>query len=219
MKVIFLEDVDRVAHEGDVLEVADGYARNYLIPKDLAVRATEGALKELQQRQRAIEKRQKAKQHKAEELAEKLGKETIIIEAPVGEGGRLHGRVTTRMIAEAAGEQLDHEIDRRDIDIPEPIRETGKYLVSAQLYRDVQAQLPIEVVPDEESREEAEKAEEEAETVEAAEADQDADEQVQEADTDEEEAPEADTGDEQAREADEDAEHVREDDEAEQEND
>lgn len=168
MKVIFLEDVERVAHEGEVVEVADGYARNYLIPRDLAVRATEGALKELNQRRRAIEKREQTKRERAEELAEKLGQETITIEAPVGEGGRLHGRVTTSIIAEAAEGQLDHDIDRRDIDIPEPISETGKYLVTAQLYRDVQAQLPIEVVADEESREEAEKAQAEAEQIEAA---------------------------------------------------
>ncbi len=180
MKVIFLEDVDRVAHEGDVTEVADGFARNYLIPNNLAVRATEGALKELEQRRRAIEKRQETKREGAEKLAEKLGQETIVIEAPVGEGGRLHGRVTTRMIADAAAEQLEYEIDRRDIDIPEPISETGKYLVTAELYRDIQAQLPIEVIPDEESREDAEEAEEEAEEVHEEEAAEEAEEDEEE---------------------------------------
>ena len=202
MKVIFLEDVERVAHEGDVVEVADGYARNYLLPRDLAVRATEGALKQLEQRQRSIEKRQEAKLERAEELAEKIGGETITIEAPVGEGGRLHGRVTTRMIADAAQQQLDHEIDRRDIDIPEPINETGKYLVTAQLYRDVRAQLPIEVVPDEESIEEAEKAQAEAELIEErAQADQQADE-ASETDDDQEDAAEAEPVDEDDDEAD-----------------
>ncbi|MFO7946773.1 MAG: 50S ribosomal protein L9 [Armatimonadota bacterium] len=189
MKVIFLEDVDRVAHEGDVEEVADGFARNYLIPNNLAVRATEGALKELEQRRSAIEKRQETKREAAEKLAEQLGKETIVIEAPVGEGGRLHGRVTTRMIADAAAEQLEYDIDRRDIDIPEPISATGKYLVTAELYRDIQAQLPIEVVPDEESREEAEEAQEQQEA-------EDAQEQVQEEAAADEEAEDDEADDE-----------------------
>lgn len=167
MKVILLEDIPRVGHEGDVLDVADGYHRNYLEPRGLAIRATKGALKDLENRREAIERRDEAKRERAQSKVEDLRNQRIIVKAPAGEGERLHGSVTTGQIAEAAEEQLGVIIDRRDIDIPEPIRELGDYLITAQIYKDVEAQLPVRVVPleDERSPEEilAEIAEEYAE--------------------------------------------------------
>lgn len=146
MQVILLDDVKNVGREGDIVEVATGYGRNYLIPRGLAAQATGGALKELQQRGRAIEQRQEQKQGDAQEVASRLREQTVVIEASVGEGGRLHGQVTAQQIAEAIGQQFDLDVDRRDIDIPVPIRETGDYLISATLYKNVTAQLPISVV-------------------------------------------------------------------------
>lgn len=146
MRVIFLHDVDRVGHEGDIGDVADGYARNYLIPRGLAVKASKGALLELEQRRSAIEKRQVEKESRAGALAAELSGKTIVVEAIAGEGQRLHGQVTAQQIADAVLAQLGFEIDRRDIEIAEPIRLLGDYLIGARLYKEVKAQLPISVV-------------------------------------------------------------------------
>ncbi len=147
MKVILLADVPRVGHEGDVMDVANGYLRNYLEPRGLAIRAGKGALRDLENRRKAIEGRDEQKRQRAQHLVDELRQKRIVVEAPTGEGGRLHGTVTTSQIAEAAEEQLALVIDRRDIDIPDPIRQTGDYLITAQVYKDVEAQLPVRVVP------------------------------------------------------------------------
>ncbi len=147
MKVILLEDVPRVGHEGDIIEVADGYVRNYLEPRKLAVKAGKGAIKDLEARRAGIARREDEKRIRAEQLAEGLQEQKIIVHAPTGEGTRLHGSVTAQQLAEAAGEQLKFDIDRRDIDIAEPIRELGDYLVTARVYKDVTAQLAVTVMP------------------------------------------------------------------------
>ncbi len=146
MKVILLSDVPRVGHEGDVIDVADGYLRNYLEPRGLAVIATRGALRDLESRREAIERRDDQKRERAQQLVNELRDKRIVVKAPAGEGDRLHGTVTTGQIAEAAEEQLSLVIDRRDIDIAEPIRELGDYLITAKVYKDVEAQLPVRVV-------------------------------------------------------------------------
>ena len=148
MQVILLHDVDRVGHEGDVLSVADGYARNFLIPRGLAVQAGKGTLKDLELRRGAIARREVEKRETAQKVADELRDQTIVVKAVTGEGTKLHGTVTAQQIAEAAAQQLHLSLDKRDIDIPEPIREVGDYLVSARLYKDVVAQLPIRVVSD-----------------------------------------------------------------------
>ncbi len=147
MKVILLEDIPRVGHEGDVIDVADGYHRNYLEPRGLAVRATRGALRDLENRREAIARRDDQKRVRAQEKVENLRQQRVIVRAPTGEGRRLHGTVTTGQIAEAAEEQLGIIIDRRDIDVPEAIREIGDYLITARVYKDVEAQLAVRVVP------------------------------------------------------------------------
>ena len=162
MEIILLDDVSRVGHEGEVVSVADGYARNYLIPKGLAVPATRGATRDLERRRRAIEVRDDEKREKAVAFATELAGETILVKARAGEGQRLHGQVTPQMIAEAAREQLGVTIDRRDIDILEPIRELGDYLIGARVYKDVAAQLPVSVVRDAEAQDAAEAIDEAA---------------------------------------------------------
>lgn len=146
MQVILLDDVERVGHEGDVITVADGYARNYLIPRKMAVPATKGALKDLERRAKAIAAREEVKRAKAQSVAEELANLRVVVKARAGQGQRLHGQVTPQMIVEAAKEQIHVEIDRRDIEIAEPIRELGDYLVGVRLYKDVHAQLPVSVV-------------------------------------------------------------------------
>lgn len=147
MQVILLHDVERVGHEGDIMKVAGGYARNYLLPRGLAVLATKGALGDLELRRSAITKRDTDKRDKAAALCAHLSEQQLEVRATVGEGRRLHGQVTTQMIADAVKAQLEFEIDRRDIEITEPIRELGDYLLSVRIYKDVRAQLPVRVVP------------------------------------------------------------------------
>jgi large subunit ribosomal protein L9 len=146
MKVILLDDIERVGHEGDILAVADGYARNWLIPKKMAVQATKGALKDLERRRTAISAREGEKRTKAQGRAAELGNLSVVIHARAGQGLRLHGQVTPQMIAEAVKTQLGIIIDRRDIDITEPIRELGDYLIRAKVYKDVAAELPVKVL-------------------------------------------------------------------------
>jgi large subunit ribosomal protein L9 len=156
MEVILLADVERVGHEGDTLKVADGYARNYLIPRKLAVPATRGALKDLANRQGAIARRDTEKREAAQALADELKDKLVTVKHVTGEGTKLHGTVTTAQIAEAATAQLGLKMDKRDLELPEPIREVGDYLVSARLYKDIHAQLPVRVVPEKKAHDEDE---------------------------------------------------------------
>ncbi len=144
MKIILKKEVEKLGGVGDVLTVKDGYARNYLIPKGLAVRATAGMLKamEVEKKQKAfkIERERKA----ARELAESLERLVLTIKAKAGEGGRLYGAVTTQMIAEAL-KAKGFEIDRKQIMIDPPIKQVGKHEVAVKLYTDVVAKLQLEV--------------------------------------------------------------------------
>ncbi len=146
MRVIFLQDIDRVGHEGEMADVADGFARNYLIPRKLAVKATKGAERELEQRAASIARRDADKRSQAQALAAQLAGTTVVVKAIAGEGSRLHGQVTSLMIADAIKAQLNYDLDRRDVEIPEPIRLVGDYLIGARLYKDIKAQLPISVI-------------------------------------------------------------------------
>lgn len=146
MQVILLKDVERVGHEGDILKVADGYARNFLIPRNLATVASKGAMKDLEMRKGAIERRETEKRAAAQQVADDLRDKRVVVKHVAGEGIKLHGTVTTQQIADAAAAQLGLKLDKRDLDIAEPIRETGDYLVTARIYRDVAAQLSVRVV-------------------------------------------------------------------------
>ena len=173
MRVILLADVERLGHEGDIVEVRDGYARNYLIPRGLATPATKGALRDLELRRDAIERRNLQKREAALAVAERIKEQTLVIKAMVGERGRLHGRVTTTQIAQALQEQLGVSVDRRDIQLREPIKTLGDYVISARLFKDVVVDVPLRVVSVLEAEEAAEEqAPEEVEEEAAAEAEQ-----------------------------------------------
>jgi large subunit ribosomal protein L9 len=145
MEVILLQDVEALGHEGDIVRVADGHARNYLIPRRIAVEASKSAKAQLERRRGAIARREEQKAEKAHTLADKLHQSPLVIMARSGEGGKLHGTVTAQQISNALAEQTGVEVDRRRIQLMEPIREVGNYLVSAQLYKGVSAQLTITV--------------------------------------------------------------------------
>jgi large subunit ribosomal protein L9 len=164
MEVILMDDVEAVGHEGDLVRVADGYARNFLIPRKLAVAATKAAKADLERRRGAIAVREAQKAEAAHELATELHQHPLMVEAKSGEGGKLHGTVTTQQIADALSAQRGLTLDRRRIQLAEPIRETGEYLISAELYKGVKGQLTVRVVPEGFQEEAAPEGGEEAES-------------------------------------------------------
>ena len=145
MRVLLREDVPGVGHKGDLVEVADGYARNFLIPKGHAMLATKGVETQAEAMRRARTLRDAQERAAAEEIAKRLVPLTITISAKAGEEGRLFGSVTTSDIAEAVADQARIELDRKALDT-DAIKTTGEHMVTAKLHSDVQFQFRVEVV-------------------------------------------------------------------------
>lgn len=146
MKVILASDVQPLGSKGDVVTVADGYARNYLVPKGLALVATKGTLRQAELMKRArIEQEQKAKEAAAAKVAQ-LAASPVYISARAGEGGRLFGSVTRADVARAVEEQLGEVIDRHDVRLDEPIRALGLHQVEVHLHEEVNALVSVQVI-------------------------------------------------------------------------
>jgi large subunit ribosomal protein L9 len=146
MKVILLQELKGRGGEGDVIEVARGFAVNYLFPRRVAIEATSGNLKQLEQRRRNITVREEARVSDASSLVTALEGKTVRVEAKVGEEGRLFGSVTAPMIEAAILEQLGVEIDRRKIETHGAIKEIGPHPISVSVYRDLKAAVTVDVV-------------------------------------------------------------------------
>jgi large subunit ribosomal protein L9 len=147
MKVILLTDVKGRGKEGDVIEVARGFAANYLLPRKMAVEATAGNLKQLEARMHNIRKREEAKRADAESQAAQVAGKTVVIEAKAGEGGKLFGSVTAGMIADALAAQLGVEVDRKKLDLHGHIKTVGEHTIGVHIYQDVTAEIVVNVVP------------------------------------------------------------------------
>jgi large subunit ribosomal protein L9 len=145
MKVLFLEEVKNVARPGEIKDVADGYARNYLIPNKLAVRATQDQLKGLESRRAALERKAAKADAEARNLAETLNGIEITIKARVGEQHRLYGSVTASDIAEAVKTQTGHDVDKRKIELEEPIRRAGIHEVPIHIGKDLVPKIKVVV--------------------------------------------------------------------------
>ena len=145
MKIVLRADVEHVGEKGEIVEVADGYARNFLVPRGLALRATAGVQKQADAMRRSRDARDRRDREAAQAIADQLTP-TIRIEARAGEGGRLFGSVTSMDIADAVQAQLGVAVDRRDITLDEPLKELGVSEVAVRLHRDVTATLHVEVV-------------------------------------------------------------------------
>ena len=165
MKVILLSELKGKGGEGDIVEVADGYANNYLFPQKIAVAATKGNLKQLEQRKHNIAKREAARIEEAQALKTALDELSVKVEARVGEEGVLFGSITAAMIADALKEAEDIEIDRKRIDLKNPIKTAGKHEVVVSIYRDIKSNLTV-VVGNEETFTASESAAEAQETAE-----------------------------------------------------
>ena len=146
MKVILRSNVEGVGNTGDVVEVANGYAQNFLMPKGLAMRATEGAVSQAADMKRSRDLQDLKQREVAEEAAQRLEAVAISIQARVGQDDQLYGSVTTSDIAEAVQAQTGIELDRRNMSLEEPIRQVGTHQVEMRLHPEVRAQLTVEVV-------------------------------------------------------------------------
>jgi large subunit ribosomal protein L9 len=158
MEVILLKDVPRLGRAGELRNVAPGYARNYLVPEGLATLVTKGALKQLELQSQAEARRKRQLEAEAREFAARLEGLTLTLTAKTGEEDRLYGSITSGDIADALESEIGKSVDRRKIELEEPIRELGTYSVPFKLLPDLAPTIVVEVIKKEE-----EAGEEEAE--------------------------------------------------------
>ncbi|MBM7840962.1 large subunit ribosomal protein L9 [Alkalihalobacillus xiaoxiensis] len=144
MRVIFIQDVKGKGKKGETKNVAEGYARNYLLPNNLAKEATTGNVKDLEAQKKSNEKKVQAELDEAKAFKEELEKITITIPAKAGEGGRLFGAVSTKQIAEALAKEVK-KIDKRKIQLDDPIRSLGYTKVPIKIHSDVTAIVNVHV--------------------------------------------------------------------------
>jgi len=147
MKVVLRDDVENLGRKGDVVDVADGYARNYLVPRGLAMKATKGVVAQAESMRRNRAARDARERDAAQATAATLGGTRLEITARAGEGGKLFGSVTTTDIAEALEARHSVTVDRRRIALDEPIKELGEVEVPARLHSEVEFPITVEVVP------------------------------------------------------------------------
>ncbi len=148
MKIILTRDVSNLGQTGDVKDVATGYARNYLIPQGMAMKATSGALKEFKRHQVAENRREDQIAARARALAERLSTLTLTFEAKAGETGRLYGSVTPDDIVAALERETGEKFDRRKHILSDPLREVGEHTISVRLMADVVAEVKAVVKPE-----------------------------------------------------------------------
>jgi len=146
MRVVLREDVEKLGRKGDLLEVADGYARNFLVPRGLAIVATKGVVDQASAMRRNRQVRDDRDKEAAQELATRLTTSPIQVQARAGEGGKLFGSVTAADIVAAVKEQTRVELDRRKITLAEPLKALGPAEVPVQLHADVTVAMAVEVV-------------------------------------------------------------------------
>ncbi|MGQ9497005.1 MAG: 50S ribosomal protein L9 [Desulfotomaculales bacterium] len=147
MRVILLQDVPRLGKKGSIVQVSEGYARNYLLPRGLAEPATEGKVREIERVTAARARKERRAEEQARALAERLQHMVVRVPARVGEGGKLFGSVSTRDIA-AALKKEGVEVDRKQLHIQEPVKALGRYRVQARLHPGTQASFWVEVIRD-----------------------------------------------------------------------
>jgi large subunit ribosomal protein L9 len=147
MKVVLIKDMEKLGKVGDVVNVKDGYARNYLIPKGVALEATQSNINRVKSELKALKRKVEKEMEKFKELAERLSSVRVTIEHEAGEEGKLFGSVTTSQIERALHEAGFDDIERRQIILEKPIRETGTYDVRIHLFGDIEATITVDVVP------------------------------------------------------------------------
>lgn len=145
MKVILLQDVKSLGKKDQIVDVSDGYARNFVLPKKLGVEATPKNLNELKLKKAHEDKVAAELLAEAQALAEQMKEESVTLSIKVGEGGKTFGSVSSKEVAEAVKKQLGHDIDKKKIVLKEPIKSLGTHIVDIKLHTKVTAQLSVNV--------------------------------------------------------------------------
>jgi len=148
VKVVLRDDVENIGRKGDLIEVTDGFARNFLVPRGLAMKATKGVVQQAEAMRRNREARDARDREAAQALADQLTGTRIELRARAGEGGRLFGSVTSADVADAVRAQTGVELDRRKTQLAEPLKELGAVEVPVKLHTDVEVILTVDVVPE-----------------------------------------------------------------------
>lgn len=148
MKVILTKDHHELGINGSLVDVSEGYARNFLIPNSLAVIATKNVMTHYEDRKKARANKEAAIRERAKELAAKIGELSLTVNVKVGEEGRLYGTVTTKDVAQHLAEQHQLEVDKKQIEIPHAIKAVGDHNVNIKLHPEVSAQLRVTVQAD-----------------------------------------------------------------------
>ncbi|MBP5781375.1 MAG: 50S ribosomal protein L9 [Clostridia bacterium] len=148
MKVILLQDIKDLGVKGQIVNVSDGYGKNFLIPRKLVKPATEGALNDAKEKQKAQAEKKNRELNLAKEAASALNGTEVVVRMKVGENGKLFGAVSTKDIADALKTQKELDIDRKKIDIKEPIKVLGKFECTARIYPTVTAKFTVDVRPE-----------------------------------------------------------------------
>lgn len=146
MRVILLGDVKSLGRKGDVVDVAEGYAQNFLLPRKLAAEASKGALASLEQQKKAQAKREAEERAAAEAVAKLLESKPVSVVAKAGGNGKLFGAITNAQIAEAIAKSFDVDVDRHKIELKEAIKALGSYPINVRLAKNVVAKTKVNVV-------------------------------------------------------------------------
>lgn len=146
MKIILMSDVVKLGKAGDVLDVADGYARNFLVPRGVAAIASKGTLALVEQQRRAKSRREAEARADAEDLAKKLEGFVLTVPVKAGGNGRLFGTITNAQVAEAVRTALGVEIDRHKIEVPDNIKSLGTYQIEIKLAKNIAAKSSVKVI-------------------------------------------------------------------------
>lgn len=145
MKVILKDDVRNVGNMGDIVKVSDGYARNYLVPRGLAVEASTKNVKSVEHEKRIIQEKSKKIKNSAQDFSDRLSKVTLVMKANAGEEGKLFGSVTTMDIAEALKNE-GFDIDKKKISLDEPIKRLGDHTVNVKIHPEITTNVTVQVV-------------------------------------------------------------------------
>jgi len=143
MKVILKQDVNKLGASGDLVEISDGYARNFLFPRDLAVEATSERMKEWKDKEAARKKKEIRLEKEARELQKKLSGRAVKVKASIGEKGRLFGSVTAANVAESIAAQLGVEVEKKNLRMPDAVKQIGSYPYTVRLHPGIEAEMTL----------------------------------------------------------------------------
>lgn len=143
MKVVLLQDVKSLGKKDEIVNVSDGYARNYLFPKNLAAEATSGKLNEISEKKKALENKKKKELEEAKALAKKLNNKEIVLKTKAGTSGKLFGSITSKDIADMIKSQYKIEVDKKKVVLDDAIKALGSHLVEIKIYPDITAKIKV----------------------------------------------------------------------------